>query len=125
MQTNVNLNLPKQFVEMCQYSQQKPEEVLQAIANDMSYPLFMATKDRNKKLASYFFIQHVQSPRFKGQINESLEDHYFAQMATAVNESYEQYPNDEEKAIEAANNIMELWAKAAIAERGRYLTNDL
>ena len=125
MQTNVNLELPKQFVEMCHYSQQKPEEVLQAIANEISYPLFLATTDRNKKLATYFFIQHIQSPDFKGQINESLEEHYFSQMSTAIDESYKQYPNDEEKAIEVANTIMETWAKAAIAERGRYLTDDL
>jgi len=104
---------------------QKPEEVLQAVANQISYPLFYSTKDRDKKYGTYFFIQHIQSPEFKGQINESLEEHYFDQMATAINESYEVHPGDEEKAIAAARTVMEQWAKAAIAERARYLTDDL
>ena len=125
MPTNMNINVSNEFAQMCHYSQQTPEEVLQAFADHVSYPLFFTTKDRNKKLATYFFIQLVQSPEFKGQINESLEEHYFSQMSTAIDESYKQYPNDEEKAIEVANTIMETWAKAATAERGRYLTDDL
>ena len=125
MQTNVTLNLSNEFLEMCQYSQQNPEDVLQSFADEVSYPLLLTTKDRNKKLATYFFIQLIQSPDFKGQINESLEEHYFSQMATAIDESYAQYPGDQEKAVAVARQIMEQWAKAAIAERGRYLTDDL
>ena len=125
MQTNMNINVPNEFAQMCQYSQQTPEEVLQSFADQVSYPLFFTTKDRNEKLATYFFIQLIQSPEFKGQINESLEEHYFMQMATAINESSAQYPGDEEKAIAIARKIMEQWPKSAVAERSRYLTDDL
>jgi len=125
MQTNMNINVCDEFVQMCQYSQLKPEEVLQSFAEQVSYPLFFTTKERRKKLATYFFIQLVQSPEFPGEINESLEEHYFTQMATAINESFAQNPGDEAKAIAIARKIMEQWAKAAIAERGRYLTDDL
>jgi len=125
MQTNMNINVPNEFAQMCQYSQQTPEEVLQSFADQVSYPLFFTTEDRNKKLATYFFIQLIQSPEFKGQINESLEEHYFMQMANAINESFAQYPGDEEKAIAIAREIMEQWAKSAVAERSRYLTDQL
>jgi len=125
MPTNMNINVSNEFAQMCHYSQQTPEEVLQAFADQVSYPLFFTTKDRNKKLSTYFFIQLVQSPEFKGQINESLEEHYFMQMASAINESFAQFPGDGERAIAIARKIMEQWAKSAIAERSRYLTDDL
>jgi len=125
MSTNMNITVSNDFAQMCRYSQQTPEEVLQSFADQVSYPLFFTTKDRNEKLATYFFIQLIQSPEFKGQINESLEEHYFMQMATAINESFAQYPGDEEKAIAIARKIMEQWAKSAVAERSRYLTDDL
>ena len=125
MQTNMNITVSNDFAQMCQYSQQTPEEVLQSFADQVSYPLFFTTKDRNEKLATYFFIQLIQSPEFKGQINESLEEHYFMQMAAAINESFAQHPGDDEKAIAIARKIMEQWAKSAVAERSRYLTDDL
>jgi len=46
-------------------------------------------------------------------------------MATAINESFAHYPGDDEKAIAVARKIMEHWAKSAVAERSRYLTDDL
>jgi len=46
-------------------------------------------------------------------------------MATAINESFARYPGDEKKAIAIARKIMEQWAKSAVAERSRYLTDDL
>jgi len=125
MSTNMNIEIPTDFAQMCYSVQQTPEQILQAVANTISYPLFYTTNDRNKRFGTYFFINHIQSPAFKGQINDSLEEHYFGQMETAIAESYEQNPRDEEKAIAAARKIMEQWAKAAIAERSRYLTDDL
>lgn len=125
MQTNMNIEVPKDFAAMCIHAQKDPEQVLQAVANQMSYPLFFTTKNRNKKLATYFFIDYIQSSECKGQVNESLEEHYFGQMANAINESYDQYPDDQEKALAAAQVVMEQWARAAIAERARYLTDGL
>ena len=46
-------------------------------------------------------------------------------MATTINECFAHYPGDDEKAIAVARKIMEQWAKSAVAERSRYLIDDL
>ena len=125
MQTNINIDLPADFVELCRYSDETPEAVFQSFANQMSFPKFLTTQDRNERLATYFFIEHIQSPEFTGEISESLEDHYFPLLHTAVKESFEKYPNDREKAMKAARKVMKLWSEAAIAERRRKQDDDM
>ena len=125
MRTNINIDLPTDFVALCHYSDEKPEAVLQSFANQMSFPKFFTTQDRNERFATYFFIKHIQSPDFAGDINESLEDHYFTMIHAAVQESFEKYPDDREKAMEAVREIMRLWAEAAIAERRRKQSDEL
>jgi len=125
MQTNINIDLPADFVALCQYSNEKPEAIIQSFANQMSFPKFFTTQERNERFATYFFIKHIQSPEFTGEVNESLEEHYFPLLQAAIKESYEKYPGDRKKAMKAAQGIMTLWAEAAIKERRRKRSDDM
>jgi len=72
MQTNITIDLPEEFITLCNYFHIKPEAVIQAFVNQLSLPLLHTIDKREEKMAMHFFLEYIQGPDFKSKISSSL-----------------------------------------------------
>jgi hypothetical protein len=125
METNMNINLPEDFSTLCSIYQIKPEVIIQSFVNQVSFPYFYSRPHATDRWATFFFLHFLDVEDSKYEVNDELEDEYLRKFTDALKEHF--YPNqfDEAKAEEVGRAVMRQWMKAAMADRSKYIMDNL
>ena len=87
------------------------------------------TKDftvrKNTKWATLFFLQYTELMEQDSDTEFDLEDHYLQYFTDTLAENMEKYKDGGAKAREAGREVIRDWQKAVLAERTKYITDQL
>ena len=87
------------------------------------------TKDftvrKNTKWTTLFFLQYTELMEQDSDTEFDLEDHYLQYFTDTLAENMEKYKDGGAKAREAGREVIREWQKAVLAERARYITDEL
>jgi hypothetical protein len=125
METNMNINLPEDFTILCSIYQIKPETFIQSFVDQVSFPCFYSRPHGTDRWATFFFLYFLDVEESKYEVNGELEDEYLQKFTDALKQHF--YPNtyDEAKAEEIGRAVMRQWMKAAMADRTKYIIDNL
>jgi hypothetical protein len=125
METNIKITLPEDFDTLCSIYQIAPEAIIQSFINQVSYPLFYSRPQDTDRWATFFFLDFLESEGYECVVNEALEDEYLRKFTDALRPDL--FPNvyDASKAEKNGRAIMRQWLKAVLAERSKYITDNL
>ena len=125
MEVQLNLNLPEDFSNLCTIYQIKPENILQALMDQVSFPCFYSQANGKERWATLFFLNYLDQEKAVCNVDEELEDQYLKTFTDTVKQVSAQHPTEELKTEQAGRKVMEKWMKATVAQRASYLTNGL
>ena len=125
MEANTKIHLPEDFNILCSIYQIKPESIIQSFVNEISFPSFYSRPNDTDRWATYFFLHFLDVEESKYEVNEDMEDHYLKRFTDVLKNNFENHRDDVLKAENDGREIMRQWHKAALAERARYLTDNL
>ncbi len=120
----MNLNLPEDFTTLCTIYQIKPETMIQSFIDQVSFPGFYYNPTGRNRWATYFFLHFLDTEESKYEVDRELENKYLRIFNHTILQMFDQ-KEDESKAKDAARKVMRQWLKAALAERTRYITDNL
>ena len=125
METNMNITLPEDFNTLCSIYQINPENLIQSFVNEVSFPSFYSRPNDTDRWATYFFLHFLDVEETKYDVNEDMEDHYLKRFTDVLKHNFENHFDDVSKAENDGRDVMRQWHKAALAERARYITDNL
>ena len=83
------------------------------------------TVRKNTKWTTLFFLQYTELMEQDSDTEFDLEDHYLQYFTDTLAENMEKYKDGGAKAREAGREVIREWQKAVLAERARYITDEL
>ena len=124
METTVQLTLPEDFNTLCTIYQINPATLIQAFINQISFPCFYSNPTGTDRWATYFFLNFLDVEEYTYEADRELEEHYMRIFNHRLLQLLDQ---DEEgtNAENAGRKIMAQWLKAVLAERAKYITDNL
>lgn len=125
METTLNLNVPEDFISLCSIYNIQPQKFIQSFVDNVSFPSFYTGKIKEEKWATYFFLHYIESKEYATETEDDLENQYLQRFTDALNANMEQYNDDGENAREAGRGVIREWQKAVLAERARYIIDQL
>jgi len=125
MKITIDITLPEDFSTLLSIYQIKPDELIQYLADLISFPAFYSHPIGRNRWATYFFLDFLESEESHYRVDEELEEKYLKTFRRAIGYNFDQSPDDIAKSEQAGRNIMNQWLKAVLAERARYITDNL
>ncbi|WP_158800215.1 hypothetical protein [Pedobacter sp. L105] len=124
METNIEVNLPVDFTTLCTIYQIKPETLIQLFINSLSFPCFYSNPMGSSRWATYLFLDYLDNEETVLEVDSELEEQYLTLFNRKILELLEQN-GDTRPSEEAGRKIMAQWLKAVLAERTKYITDNL
>lgn len=125
METAINVTLPEDFNTLCSIYQIKPEVLVQSFIDQVSFPSFYSNPIGSNRWATFCFLNFLDVEESKYQVDEGLETQYLVLFNEAVRFNLDVNPEDMIKSVESGREIMRQWLKAVLAERTKYITDNL
>jgi len=123
MEITVNVQLPEDFMSLCTIYNIQPQQFIQSFINKVSFPSYYTGTSKQMKWATLFFLQYVEMAEQDSDTEYDLEDHYLQRFTDTLTENMK---NDGgAKARAAVRVVMMDWQKAVLAERAKYITDQL
>jgi len=123
MEITVNVQLPEDFMSLCTIYNIQPQQFIQSFINKVSFPSYYTGTSKQMKWATLFFLQYVEMAEQDSDTEYDLEDHYLQRFTDTLTENMK---NDGGvKARAAVRVVMMDWQKAVLAERAKYITDQL
>lgn len=124
METTIQLALPEDFTTLCNLYTINPQDFIQSFVNQVSLPRFYSYPLGSSRWATYFFLDYIENEDNCTLVDRELESKYLTMFNEHIINAVKQ--TGEISASEAAGrNILKLWLRDVIIERGRYLTENL
>ena len=124
METQIQLSLPEDFSMLCTIYQIKPELILQQFIDQVSFPRFYSNPNGSEKWATYFFLNFLDREESKYEVDRELENHYLNIFNSTLLKLVKM-GGDHAIPEEAGRKVMRQWLKAVLAERSKYITDNL
>ncbi|WP_158797516.1 hypothetical protein [Pedobacter sp. L105] len=125
MKITIDITLPEDFYTLLSIYQIKPDVFVQYLANQISFPVFYSHPTGSNRWATYFFLDFLESEESEYEVNEELEAKYLKVFKRAIGYNFDQTTDEFTKSEQAGREIMNQWLKAVLAERTRYITDNL
>ena len=125
MESTIHLNLSEDFYTLCTIYQIKPEYFVQKLIDQVSLPEYYSNPNENNRYGTLFFLQFIGQEEENCDVNDELEDHYLTTFNDAMHYNFDATPAATETCLSTGRNIMRQWLKAVLAERSKYLTDNL
>jgi hypothetical protein len=124
METQIQLSLPEDFSTLCTIYQIKPELLIQQFIDQVSFPGFYSNPNGRSKWATYFFLNFLDREESKYEVDRELESHYLSIFNSTLLKLVKM-GGDNAIPEEAGRKVMRQWLKAVLADRTRYITDNL
>jgi len=124
METNIQLSLPEDFSMLCTIYQIKPELLIQQFVDQVSFPGFYSNPNGSSKWATYFFLNFLDREESKYEVDRELENHYLSIFNSTLLKLVKM-GGDNAIPESAGRKVMNDWLKAVLADRTRYITDNL
>lgn len=125
METTINITLPEDFNILCNIYQIRPETIIQKFIEQVSFPVFYSNTNGEERWATFFFLNYLNLYESDYKVNEVLENHYLKAFTKVTAENLDMHPHDTAKAEQAGREVMQLWLKAVLTERAKYIIDNL
>lgn len=125
MENTIKLNLSEDFETLCVIYQIKPEYFVQRFIDQVSLPEYYSSPGTNNRWGTLFFLQFLELETEHYEVNRELEDRYLDAFDTAMEYNFDANPATPEASLSIGRNIMKQWLKAVLAERTKYITDQL
>lgn len=124
METNIQVSLPEDFSTLCTIYQIRPELLIQQFIDRVSFPGFYSNPNGSNKWATYFFLNFLDREESKYEVDRELESHYLSIFNSTLLKLVKM-GGDNAIPEEAGRKVMRQWLKAVLAERTKYITDNL
>lgn len=125
MKIDLKITPTEDFTTLCSIYNIQPEMLIQSFIDQISFPCYYSKDEDDEKWALLFFLQYLDSDSYNEVINEKLQDYYLNIFSKVIAENLDSFPGDPLKAQEAGRKIIRKWHKAVLAERTKYITDQL
>lgn len=125
METAISITLPEDFHTLCSIYQIKPEVLVQSFIDQVSFPSFYSNPIGNNRWATFCFLNFLDVEESKYEVDEDLESKYLNLFNDAIRYNLDVSPEDMIKSVKSGREIMRQWLKAVLAERTKYITDNL
>lgn len=125
METTMNLNLPEDFMNLCSIYNIQPQQFIQSFVDNISFPSFYTGAQKDEKWATYFFLHYIESEGYGAATECDLENEYLQCFTDTLAANLEQYDDGGAKAREEGRGVIRKWHKAVLAERTKYIMDQL
>jgi len=125
METTIQITLSEDFETLCSIYQIKLEYFIQTFIDQVSLPEYYSSPSSDNRWGTLFFLQFLEAELSHYNVNRELEDHYLVAFDQAMKYNYDANSAANETALTTGKNIMRQWLKAALAERAKYLTDNI
>ena len=125
MEITINLQVPEDFRSLCTIYNIQPQQFIQSFINKVSFPSYYTGTSKQMKWATLFFLQYTELMEQDSDTEFDLEDQYLQCFTDTLAENMEKHKDGGAKAREAGREVIRDWQKAVLAERARYITDQL
>ncbi|MCX2482568.1 hypothetical protein [Pedobacter sp. MR2016-24] len=125
METTIKLNVPEDLMNLCTIYNIRPQKVMDCFAKSVSSPTYYTDVNGKNRWATLFFLQLLDAKEDETETDIALEEHYLDCFNDTLAKYLKEYDDDGEKAREAGRNVIRQWQKAVIADRAKYIFDQL
>ncbi|SOD12236.1 hypothetical protein [Pedobacter xixiisoli] len=124
METPIKLELPEDFIMICEIFEIRPQEFIQKILDEISLPRYYSGQNGKEIWSTLIMLEHLDTIDFSEE-KLALHEPYMEKLHNIVS----QKPSTSEEEVELteteARNLMVEWHKAILAYRSKYLLDGL
>lgn len=125
METTIQLTLSEDFNTLCSIYQIKPEFFIQTFIDQVSLPEYYSRPNDKNRWGTLFFLQFLEVEYSHYRVNRELENKFLTSFNRAVKYNFDANPAHNETSLNTGREIMRQWLKAVLAERAKYITDNL
>ena len=125
METTIHLTLSEDFETLCSIYQIKPEYFIQTFIDQVSLPEYYSDPSNNNRWGTLFFLHFVEAELSHCNVNRKLENRFLTAFNQAMKYNFDAQSTAGESSMTTGRNIMRQWLKVVLAERTKYITDNL
>ena len=118
MNLTITIDIPEDFKQLCDIFNFDPEDIFQAFANKISFPVFYSQPNSRHRWANFFFLDYLvdtcRNDTTKWEIHKAFMD----KMVHSISKS-------DDKSEEANRTVMKEWHQFILNKRTEDLINKL
>jgi len=125
MDTTIKINVPEDLMNLCTIYNIQPQKVIECFVKNVSFPSYYTDVNGKNNWATLFFLQLLDDQEDETETDIGLEDHYLQHFNDTLARALEEHDDNGLKTREAGRRVIRDWQKAVLAERARYLIDQL
>ncbi|WP_158799428.1 hypothetical protein [Pedobacter sp. L105] len=125
METTIHLTLSEDFETLCAIYQIQPEYFIQTFIDQVSLPEYYSDPSNSNRWGTLFFLHFVETELSHYNVDRKLEDRFLTAFNQAMKYNFDAQSSTCETSLATGRNIMRQWLKAVLAERTKYITDNL
>ena len=125
METTIHLTLSEDFETLCSIYQIQPEYFIQTFIDQVSLPEYYNEPSNDNRWGTLFFLYFIETELSHYDVNRKLESRFLDAFNQAMKYNFDAHSIASEATLTTGRNIIRQWLKAALAERTKYITDNL
>lgn len=125
MKYTFELELPEDFHMLCDIFKIKPETIIQKIISRISLPFYYSNLNDKERWATLILLDYLDTDYEIEDTEFDFHRPYMDELSDSVMPILGGNPDAHSEAEAAARKVMKQWHKAVLAERAKYIIDDL
>ncbi len=125
MKYTFELELSEDFHMLCDIFRIKPETIIQKIISRISFPFYYSNLNDKERWATLLLLDYLGTDHEITDEEFDFHRPYMDQLGDSVMGILRKDRDATKKAEAAARKVMKQWHKAVLAERAKYIIDDL